>query len=78
MGHALLMKLLTPILLETASTGADVRTISLSSAGHRFGKKELVFDSMKGAAANLSPTDKYCHSKLGEILFSRIVVFVVC
>ncbi|CAG8952465.1 hypothetical protein HYFRA_00001212 [Hymenoscyphus fraxineus] len=48
MGHALLFKLLKPLLLKTASIpGADVRTITLSSAGHRFGKKELLLESMK-------------------------------
>ncbi|TVY94044.1 putative oxidoreductase [Lachnellula willkommii] len=72
MGHALLFKLLKPLLLKTALLpGADVRTVSLSSAGHRFGRKELLFDSMKGPAEDVSPMDKYCHSKLANLLYAR-------
>lgn len=72
MGHALLFKLLKPLLLKTASIpGADVRTIILSSAGHRFGKKDLIFKSMKNTAEDMSPTDKYCHSKLANAVYAR-------
>ncbi|TVY15704.1 putative oxidoreductase [Lachnellula arida] len=72
MGHALLFKLLKPLLLKTALLpGADVRTVSLSSAGHRFGRKELLFGSMKGPAEDVSPMDKYCHSKLANLLYAR-------
>lgn len=72
MGHALLFKLLKPLMLKTASMpGADVRTVTLSSAGHRFGKKKLIFESMKGNAEDLSPTDKYCHSKLANLVYAR-------
>lgn len=71
MGHALLFKLLKPLLLKTAASGSDVRTVSLSSAGHRFGKKVLLLDSMKSTAENLSPTDKYCHSKLANLVYAR-------
>lgn len=72
MGHALLFKLLKPLLIKTASIpGADVRTITLSSAGHRFGKKELLLEDMKGTAENLSQTDKYCHSKLANAIYAH-------
>jgi len=72
MGHALLCKLLKPLMLKTASIpGADVRVIVLSSAGHRFGKKTLLYNSMKSPAENVSPIDKYCHSKLANVLYAR-------
>ncbi|RDW59111.1 hypothetical protein BP5796_12035 [Coleophoma crateriformis] len=72
MGHALLFKLLRPLMLKTASIpGADVRVVVLSSAGHRFGKKELMFDTMKSSAGHVSAIDKYCHSKLANVLYAR-------
>jgi len=72
MGHALLFKLLKPFLLQTALIpGADVRVIILSSAGHRFGKGKLLFDSFKSTAKELSPVDKYCQSKLANLLYAR-------
>ncbi|KAE9376609.1 NAD(P)-binding protein [Stipitochalara longipes BDJ] len=72
MGHALLFKLLKPIMLKTASLpGADVRVVILSSAGHRFGKGKLLFDSFKSTAEDLSPTDKYCQSKLANLVYAR-------
>ncbi|TVY71468.1 putative oxidoreductase [Lachnellula suecica] len=72
MGHALLFKLLKPLLLKTASIpGSDVRTVSLSSSGHGYGKKDLLFESMKNKAENLSPIDKYCHSKLANLIYAR-------
>jgi retinol dehydrogenase-12 len=78
MGHALLFKLLKPLLLKTACTpGADVRTITLSSAGHRFGKKDLLLGSMKSTAENLSPTDKYCHSKLANAIYTHALAIYV-
>jgi retinol dehydrogenase-12 len=42
-----------------------------SSAGHRFGKKDLLLESMKSTAENLSPTDKYCHSKLVNAIYTH-------
>lgn len=72
MGHALLFKLLKPTMLKTAALpGADVRVVILSSAGHRFGKQDLVFDSFKSKAENLSPVDKYCQSKLANLVYAR-------
>ncbi|TVY16857.1 putative oxidoreductase [Lachnellula arida] len=72
MGHALLFKLLQPLMLKTALIpGADVRVVSLSSVGHRFWRKDLLFDSMKKSAKDLSPTDKYCHSKLANLVYAR-------
>lgn len=72
MGHALLFKLLKPLMLKTASLpGADVRAVSLSSAGHGYGRKELLFDRMKGPAEDVSAMDKYCHSKLANLLYAR-------
>ncbi|KAN0117040.1 NAD(P)-binding protein [Hyaloscypha variabilis] len=72
MGHALLFKLLKPLLLKTASLpGADVRAVILSSAGHRFGPGKLLFNTFKSTAKELSPTDKYCQSKLANLVYAR-------
>jgi retinol dehydrogenase-12 len=72
MGHALLFKLLKPLLLQTASSPAsDVRVVVLSSAGHRFGKGMLMFETFKSTAKELSPLDKYCQSKLANVVYTR-------
>lgn len=72
MGHALLFKLLKPIMLKTASIrDADVRVVIVSSAGHRFGKGKLFFDNFKSTAKDMSPLDKYCHSKLANLVYAR-------
>ncbi|KAH3908576.1 hypothetical protein HBH56_169290 [Parastagonospora nodorum] len=71
MGHALLTKLLLPTLLETAKQpGADVRIVSLSSAGHRMPASEgIVFD--QAALENVNTWRRYGSSKLANILYAR-------
>ncbi|KAF1834562.1 NAD(P)-binding protein [Decorospora gaudefroyi] len=71
MGHALLTKLLLPIMLETAKKpGADVRIVSLSSMGHYItGKKGIEFD--QAALEKENTWRRYGSSKLANILFAR-------
>ncbi|KAH6649231.1 hypothetical protein F5144DRAFT_552415 [Chaetomium tenue] len=87
MGHALLTKLLLPLLTKTANTTdnatkqsshltpgavADVRVISLSSDGHSMAPKAgIVFDSLKTDAEALGPVGRYGQSKLANVLWAR-------
>ncbi|KHN94190.1 NAD(P)-binding domain protein [Metarhizium album ARSEF 1941] len=73
MGHALLTKLLLPILEKTASQpGADVRVVSLSSRAHLLAPKEgIVFDSLKTRAEEMQTFARYGQSKLSNVLFAR-------
>ncbi|KIW99759.1 uncharacterized protein Z518_10687 [Rhinocladiella mackenziei CBS 650.93] len=74
MGHALLTKLLLPILERTARSGpdADVRIVSLSSRGHMLAPKGgIQFDSLKTRADSLGAYGRYGQSKLSNILFAR-------
>jgi retinol dehydrogenase-12 len=72
MGHALLAKLLTPLLLESVAGGpkADVRVICLSSAGHaRAPSGGIVFDALK--SPDMEATAAYSMSKLANLLFAK-------
>ena len=71
MGHALLTKLLLPV-LETTAEAEHVRIVSLSSQGHTFWRRSgLDFDSMKCAAENLETGQRYFRSKLANILWAK-------
>lgn len=72
-GHALLTKLLIPTMLQTADTGADVRIVSLSSAGHAMAPmgKGIVFDQLKTDMASTFTMSRYGQSKLANILFIK-------
>jgi NAD(P)-dependent dehydrogenase (short-subunit alcohol dehydrogenase family) len=71
MGHALLTKLLLPVLLETAKQpGADVRIITLSSMGHHIPPTGgIIFD--QAALEQQNTWRRYGASKLANILFTR-------
>ncbi|KAH9875147.1 hypothetical protein J1614_004637 [Plenodomus biglobosus] len=71
MGHALLTKLLLPVLLDTAKLpDADVRVVNLSSMGHLLVvSKGIDFD--QPALENESTLRRYGSSKLANILFAR-------
>lgn len=71
MGHALLTKLLLPVLLETAKLpDADVRVVNLSSLGHMLPvSKGIEFD--QAALEKESTWRRYGSSKLANILFAR-------
>jgi NAD(P)-dependent dehydrogenase (short-subunit alcohol dehydrogenase family) len=74
LGHALLTKLLLPVLEKTASTpGADVRIVALSTYGHRTAPKPegIRFDTLKTPAEALGPYGRYGQSKLAIILWTR-------
>lgn len=72
MGHALLTKLLLPLLIKTASTGDDVRVIVVTSYSHWNAPEQgILFDALKTPAEHLSGSQRYGHSKLANILFAR-------
>lgn len=73
MGHALLTKLLIPVLDKTAKLpNTDVRIVALSSKGHNWVPGGgLVFDSLKTDASTMGPYLRYGQSKLSNLLFIR-------
>ncbi|PHH71644.1 hypothetical protein CDD82_6396 [Ophiocordyceps australis] len=72
MGHALLTKLLLPLLDKTAKTGADVRVAVLSSTAHGMGPRQgIVFDSLKTKAGDMGAMQRYGQSKFANVLFAR-------
>ncbi|KAL2263966.1 hypothetical protein VTK26DRAFT_3960 [Humicola hyalothermophila] len=76
MGHALLTKLLLPLLTKTAAEGgpnADVRIVSLSSDAHTFLERGgLDLTTVKGTdGAPRSPFPLYSQSKLANALWAR-------
>lgn len=70
-GHALLTKLLMPVLLETAKEpGADVRIVNVSSMGHMMAPSGgIIFDQQ--ALESYMTARRYGVSKLANILFTR-------
>ncbi|PYI05127.1 NAD(P)-binding protein [Aspergillus sclerotiicarbonarius CBS 121057] len=75
MGHALLTKLLLPLLLRTsAAPDADVRVNCLSSMGHNWASPEGIrFDSLCSTAEGMNTWTRYGQSKLANILFARVL-----
>lgn len=73
MGHALLTKLLLPLLLHTVADGTnDVRVISLSSHGHVYASAPGIdFDALKTTADALGASGRYFQSKLANVLWAR-------
>lgn len=73
MGHALLVKLLMPVLLKTAGQpGADVRVVVLSSMAVNFaptGGYQL--DTVKTTCSNITTYFRYGQSKVANALFAR-------
>ncbi|KAK4233369.1 hypothetical protein C8A03DRAFT_48067 [Achaetomium macrosporum] len=75
-GHALLTKLLLPLLIQTATTSHppknDVRVVSLSSHGHVYSPKPGInFDTLKTPAEDLGSVGRYSQSKLANVLWAR-------
>lgn len=72
MGHALLTKLLLPLLLKTAEqlkSDSDVRIVTLTSHSHtRAPKGGIDFSRLRSADPESSPLTKYGVSKLANIL----------
>ncbi|KAF2874874.1 hypothetical protein BDV95DRAFT_486377 [Massariosphaeria phaeospora] len=73
LGHALLAKLLLPVLSSTAALpGASVRIVMLSSYGHTLTPPSgIEFASLKTTAESLGPYARYGQSKLAQILWAR-------
>ncbi|EGE77498.2 short-chain dehydrogenase/reductase [Blastomyces gilchristii SLH14081] len=78
MGHALLTKLLLPLLIKTAESGSntpnggDVRVVSLSSHGHTHLPKGCFnFESLQTTGEKLGAYTCYFQSKLANVLWAR-------
>lgn len=74
MGHALLTKLLLPLLLKTANSqpGSDVRIVTLSSHSHvRAPACGIDFARLRAADPESWPFTKYGVSKLANILHAK-------
>lgn len=74
MGHALLTKLLLPVLDRTAKSGtnSDVRIVSISSAGYAQAPAEGInFGMLKVTADSMGAFGRFGQSKLAIILFVR-------
>ena len=71
-GHALLTKLLLPVLEKTSQQpGSDVRVVSLSSAGHAFAPRGgIKFPALTTSMADYSTFARYGQSKAANILFA--------
>ncbi|XXH02074.1 hypothetical protein Hte_008439 [Hypoxylon texense] len=77
LGHALLLKLLTPLLIKTAvgPPSADVRVVSMTSVGYKFSNpKGIQFDDLKKASVEgVTPVMQYAQSKLANLLYAQQV-----
>ncbi|KAK4628784.1 hypothetical protein CLAFUW4_07907 [Fulvia fulva] len=79
LGHALLVKLLLPTLLSTASLGADVRVINMSSIAYKQAPSPgISFPTLKSAQPKLGGAvvpghrwARYGQSKLAQLLYSQ-------
>ncbi|EME44258.1 hypothetical protein DOTSEDRAFT_71929 [Dothistroma septosporum NZE10] len=79
LGHALLVKLLLPTLLSTASQGFDVRVINMTSIAYRQAPAEGIDfttlkssqDSLGGAVIPGHRWARYGQSKLAQLLYSQ-------
>ncbi|KAK4032712.1 hypothetical protein C8A01DRAFT_40854 [Parachaetomium inaequale] len=77
MGHALLTKLLLPLLTRTATPDTtnprpDVRIITLSSHGHVYASKPgIAFPTLKTRAEPMGALGRYYQSKLANVLWAR-------
>lgn len=76
LGHAALVKLLLPVMEQTAASGRDVRIIWNTSLGYKFASG-IDFAGLKTAQACLSPVYflsdwfRYGQSKLANLLYAR-------
>lgn len=69
-GHALLLKLLTPLLLRTA-TSHPVRVVSLASSAWKYaGPEKIQFETLK-SLEGVSPVQRYVQSKTANMLYAQ-------
>jgi NAD(P)-dependent dehydrogenase (short-subunit alcohol dehydrogenase family) len=72
LGHALLTKLLLPVLGKTAETRNDVRIVNLGSSAHTWAPKAgLVLQDPKTEMKSYSTWARYGQSKLANIYYTR-------
>ncbi|KAK5950099.1 hypothetical protein OHC33_008814 [Knufia fluminis] len=80
MGHAMLIKMLLPLMERTAAQpGSDVRIINMSSIGYKQAPREgIAFDTLKTRQADLGSFltgggkwTRYGQSKLANLLYAR-------
>ena len=72
LGHALLTKLLLPILLRTAEQGGDVRVVFTTSISHHNAPDGGIdFSTLKTDGTDLPTLKRYAQSKLANILYAR-------
>lgn len=74
LGHALLLHLLTPRLLETASAqpGTPPRVVSVASIGYKYcGDAGIALSTLRDLDAGLTPVQRYTQSKLANVLYAQ-------
>jgi NAD(P)-dependent dehydrogenase (short-subunit alcohol dehydrogenase family) len=73
LGHALLIKLLLPLLEETSASGGDARIVSLTSTmvNYYAPKAGINFEDLKTDQRALSVEQRYAQSKLANTLYVR-------
>ena len=71
MGHALLFKLLEPLISQTAAAHSGVRVITLGSAGVNYVPKGIQFDTLKSAESDLPLPSRYSETKLAAVFFAQ-------
>ncbi|KAH6614400.1 hypothetical protein B0J18DRAFT_403841 [Chaetomium sp. MPI-SDFR-AT-0129] len=81
MGHALLTKLLLPLLLKTAAgtttdgsqaKPSDVRVVTVASNGHIYATAPGIhFQTLRTPADEMGPLGRYFQSKLANVLWTR-------
>ncbi|RMJ20306.1 hypothetical protein CDV36_000114 [Fusarium kuroshium] len=72
-GHALLLKLLTPLLLQTRSESrSEVRIVSVSSIAHKFTVSGgIKFEILKSNGCGESPNSLYGQAKLANVIYAK-------
>ncbi|TVY40543.1 putative oxidoreductase [Lachnellula occidentalis] len=69
-GHALLLKLLTPLILKTASSH-PVRVVSLASSAWKYaGPEKIQFETLK-SLEGVTPVNRYIQSKVANMLYPQ-------
>ncbi|KAK5664036.1 hypothetical protein OQA88_250 [Cercophora sp. LCS_1] len=73
LGHALLTRLLLPVMSETVGTGqSDVRVVFVASEGHAMAPKGgVVFDGLRTECKGLSHYKRYGQSKIALIALAK-------
>lgn len=73
-GHALLLKLLSPLLLQTAiTTGSPARIVSMASSAWKYAspEKKIQFETLKDPlGGDVTPVNRYIQSKTANMLYA--------